>query len=88
MTTLHIREYMSTNWRKFLIGDLSWKRVFLRSILFICGFLVVIYGFLVVIGIFFSERLIFPYNQSSYTEHLYGLTLLEASDGTQIATRF
>jgi len=71
---------MTTNWRWILIGEFTWKRA-LRSILFI-------YGFLLVVGLFFSERLIFPYNQSSYTEKMPGLALIEASDGTQIATRF
>ena len=71
---------MTINWRNILIGDITWKRA-LRSFLFI-------YGFLVIVGLFFSEKLIFPYNQSSYTEKMPGLTLIEASDGTQIATRY
>jgi len=40
------------------------------------------------VGIFLSERLIFPYNKSSYTESLPGLKFVEAEDGIRIATRY
>jgi len=71
---------MRIPWRKLLIGEFSWKRIF-RS-------LAVIYGILFVGACTLSEKLIFPYRGSSYGEHLPGLQLLRSGDGQEIATRY
>ncbi len=68
------------NWEKIMIGTLSWKRLF-RSV-------IVIYIFATITAHFYAQRVIFPYNQSSYDENVSGLKLLQADDGTKIATRF
>lgn len=71
---------MKINWKKIIIGEISFKRL-IRSFF-------IIYVFLIIVGLFFSEKLIFPYNESSYTESLPGLKLIEAKDGTRIAIRY
>ena len=71
---------MKIPWRKVLLGELSWKRL-LSS-------LVLIYGVLVLLAFFFSERLIFPYRGSSYGEDLPGLHKISGPDGQEIATRY
>ncbi len=71
---------MKINWRTILVGELSWKRFF-RS-------LIIIYVILFFIALFFSERFIFPYNDSSYTKSTHGVQLISSPDGEQIATRF
>lgn len=66
--------------RKIVIGEFTWKRL-VRPLLFI-------YAGLLLIAIFFSERLIFPYRGCSYSNDLPGLKILRTADGTRLATRF
>ncbi len=68
------------NWKKLIIGTLSWKRLF-KSV-------AIVYVLATVMAYFYAEKLIFPYNQSSYDESVSGLKFLQAKDGTKIATRF
>jgi len=72
-------EKKGINWKKHLIGEWNWKRP-IKLLLFA-------YGTLVVISLFFSERFMFPYRVSSYSDRVAGLHMLEADDGTKIATR-
>ncbi|MCF6288353.1 MAG: alpha/beta hydrolase [Proteobacteria bacterium] len=37
---------------------------------------------------FYAKKLIFPYQQSSYSANISGLLFVKATDGTKIATRF
>lgn len=67
-------------WRKILVGEFTWKRL-VRSVIFI-------YGSLVAFAYFFSERIIFPYSDSSYSRGVDGLRILAATDGTQLAARY
>ena len=46
------------------------------------------YAMMILIGLFGSTYLLFPYNGCSYAKDLSGLDILESSDGTKIATRF
>lgn len=71
---------MEPVWRNLLLGELSWWRL-LRALIFI-------YACILIVGCFFSDRLIFPYRQSSYGRDLPGLRFLRASDGAELATRF
>lgn len=67
------------NWKKVLIGKLSFKRL-IRSI-------VVLYCLANIMVYFYAEKLIFPYDQSSYNRTLSGLQLLKSKDNTDIAIR-
>ena len=68
------------NWRKLLIGEWNWKRP-IKLVAFV-------YVSLAVIGFFFSEKFMFPHQQSSYGAKTEGLKMLTAEDGTQLATRY
>ncbi len=67
------------HWKKALIGKLSFKRL-IRSI-------VIIYCLANIMAYFYAEKLIFPYDQSSYTKKISGLQLLKSNDNTDIAIR-
>lgn len=67
------------NWKKIIIGELSFKRA-ISSI-------VILYCFINVFAYVYSEKLIFPYNESSYDKSLTGLKLLKSAEDTNIATR-
>lgn len=71
---------MKINWHNILNGDFSPKRI-IRSFL-------IFYILIVIIGLFFSEKLIFPAPQSSYDENITNLKFINSSDGTKLATRF
>lgn len=71
---------MKPIWRRLLIGELSWWRLG-RSLIFI-------YAVLLLIGFFFSDRLLFPYRESSYGPDLPGLKFLRTEDGGELATCF
>jgi len=68
------------NYKKLLIGKLSWKRLFISTI--------TIFLLITAFAHVYAEKLIFPYNQSSYDETIVGLKFLQAEDGVSIATRF
>ncbi len=68
------------NYKKLLFGTLNWKRFFISIV-----------GTFVFISVFvhvYAEKLIFPYNQSSYDKSISGLKMLKASDDIYIATRY
>lgn len=67
-------------WWRLCVGELSWRRLF-RSVL-------LIYLILVMIALFLSDWLIFPYRNSSYSEKLAGVKLIEGGDGQRLAVRF
>lgn len=66
-------------WKKIILGELSWKRL-LSSF-------VIIYLLINLMAYYYSEKLIFPYNKSSYDDSLYGLEFITAEDNTQIASK-
>lgn len=68
------------NWKKILIGKLSWKRL-IKS-------LVLIYVFITFFAYIYADKLIFPYKQSSYTNNIKGLEFVKLKSKTNIATRF
>ncbi len=61
-------------------GLFSLKRLILLVVL--------IYILTTVIAHYYSEKLIFPYHQSSYGKNVSGLKFLTSNDGTRLATRF
>ncbi|VAW39312.1 hypothetical protein MNBD_GAMMA01-1982 [hydrothermal vent metagenome] len=67
-------------WKQILIGELHWKRLLSSFI--------IIYFTIAILAFFYAERLIFPYNRSSYNSNLSGLKIIKANDGTSIATKF
>jgi len=68
------------NWKKIALGTFTLKRLFRSTI--------IIYIMATLLAYFFAQKLIFPYNQSSYSNELNGLELIKSTDGTEIATRF
>lgn len=68
------------DWKKIIIGDLTLKRLFRSFAIFYVG--ICIFAF------FYAEKLIFPYNQSSYNNQITGLKIFKSKDDTDIASRF
>ena len=68
------------NWKKIVIGTVSWKRLF--------SSLISVYILITILVYFYAEKLMFPYDQSSYNKSISGLKFLESEDGTKIAMRF
>ena len=64
-------------WRKYLIGTWSWKRPIYS--------LLSIYLILLVIVLFFADKLIFPAPSETYDGKLENLVLLENENGKQVA---
>ncbi len=69
-----------SKWRKYLIGTWSWKRP-LYSILSI-------YIILLIIVLFFADKLIFPAPENTYDKTLENLILLENESGQQVASLY
>lgn len=66
--------------RKWVVGEFSWVRLI--------RFPIIVYVILVNVGLFFSDKLIFPSPSSSYSPDLKGLEFIENADGQRIATVF
>lgn len=66
--------------KRLIIGKFSWRRL-LSSI-------VIVYVIINLFVYYYSEQLIFPYNQSSYNNKLSGLKIIKTQDGNNLATRF
>ncbi|SHJ35225.1 hypothetical protein SAMN02745181_1849 [Rubritalea squalenifaciens DSM 18772] len=64
--------------RKYLVGDLSWKRMVLS--------LISIYLMLLVVAVFFAHKLVFYPPSDHYDETLPHLTLIDDGQGGKIAT--
>jgi hypothetical protein len=71
---------LAMDWRKFVFGNLNWRRMVWSVLL--------LYLFFVFLGVFVSERMMFPYRGCSYDAGLPGLEMLETPDGVTLATRF
>ena len=70
-----------SNWKKYLIGELSWKRL-VKS-------LISIYLILLVVAVIFGDYLIFVPPTPTYTEQSDHITLIEGSEAnTKLATYY
>lgn len=65
------------NWKRILIGKWSWKRPFIS--------LASIYLMLLVVAVFFADRIIFLQPPSSYDKSEPGLAFVKTSEGESIA---
>ena len=66
--------------KRLMFGEFNLKR-FLVSI-------VMIYGIISLFVFFYAEKLIFPYDLSSYDKSLSGLKIIKSTDNTDLATRY
>jgi len=68
------------DWQRVIWGRFSWGRL-LRLPL-------IVYGGLLLVAVFLSDLLIFPYRGCSYTETLRGLEILEGHEGERLAITY
>ena len=71
-----------------MVKSIKGKRTPPRAIISITQILLSSYIILCGAAYFFSEKLIFPYKDSSYGPSLPGLIILKAKDGTPVAARY
>ena len=76
---LSIDRLKEVRWKRLILGEWDWKRP-----VKLVGF---VYVAVLIIAIFFADRFIFPYRQSSYGKSLVGLSFIETDTGRRIALR-